>query len=357
MNFKEILNYNFGGNMVNEYLIALGVFVLTIIILKIFKNVGIKKLEKLVDHTRTEFDNILIGFIESIGWPFYFILALSLALQFVQFPEIIRKIVYCLTVIIVIWYVIKAIQEIINFVAQKIISKRQKENEKFEPANLNLLTKTLKGIVWLGAVILILQTLGYNISALVAGLGIGGVAIAFALQNILGDIFASFSIYFDKPFQVGDFIAIGKDMGVVKNIGIKSTRLQTLQGQELVISNKELTEKRINNYKKMEKRRITFGFGIEYETLTEKLKKIPQIVKDIIDNIELADLDRVHFKRFGDFSLDYEVVYYIKTSDYTKYMDIQQEINLALKQEFEKQEIVFAYPTQTIYLSKIKENK
>ena len=355
MVLQQILNYSFGGNLVSQYLIALGVFVLAIIVLKIFKNVGIKKLKKLADHTRAEFDDILIGFIESVGWLFYFILALDLALRFIQLPEIIGKIVYYLTIIIVIWYVVKAVQEAINFGAQKIISKRQKEDEKFEPANLNLLAKILKGIVWMIAVILILQNLGYNISALVAGLGIGGVAIAFALQNILGDIFASFSIYFDKPFQVGDFIIVGNDMGIVKNIGIKSTRIQTLQGQELVVSNKELTETRVNNYKQMEKRRITFGFGVEYETPTEKLKKIPQIVKDIIDNIKLADLDRVHFKEFGDFSLDYEVVYYLATSDYNKYMDTQQEINLTLKQEFEKQGIVFAYPTQTVYLNKIKD--
>ena len=352
MTFEEILSYNFGGNTANEYLISLGVFVLIIIILKIFKQVGINKLRKLADHTRVEFDDMLIKFIESIGWLFYFILALYFSLKFINLPQIVDKIVYYSAIVIVVWYVVKVFQEIIDFGTKKIISKRRKENEKFEPANLNLLTKILKGVVWVTAVIIVLQNFGYNISALIAGLGIGGVAVAFALQNILGDIFASFSIYFDKPFEIGDFIVVGDDMGTVKKIGIKSTRLQTLQGQELVVSNKELTEVRVNNYKKMEKRRIVFSFGVEYETPTEKVKKIPQIVKSIIDKIELADLDRVHFKEFGDFSLNYEVVYYIGSSDYNKYMDIQEKINLELKEEFEKENISFAYPTQTVYLNK-----
>jgi hypothetical protein len=175
---------------------------------------------------------------------------------------------------------------------------------------------------------------------------------AFALQNILSDLFSSFSIYFDKPFVEGDFIIIGNDMGIVKKIGIKSTRIQTLQGQELVVSNKELTSTRINNYKKMSKRRAIFNFGVEYSTSKKKLEKIPTIVKKIINNIELASLDRAHFKSFGDSSLDFEVVYYVDSSDYAKYMDIQQEINLALVLAFEKEKINFAFPSRTIYMAK-----
>jgi len=183
-------------------------------------------------------------------------------------------------------------------------------------------------------------------------LGIGGLAIAFALQNILEDMFSSFSIYFDRPFQIDDFIVIGDDMGIVKKIGIKSTRIQTLQGEELIISNKELTGKRIRNFKKMEKRRIVFKFGVVYETSTEKLKKIPGIIKDIMDRAELAEIDRVHFKEFGDFSLNFEVIYYIKSREYIDYMNTQQEMNFAIKERFEQEGIEMAYPTQTLYVNK-----
>lgn len=226
------------------------------------------------------------------------------------------------------------------------------DREKAPPMVIDFLSKFLKVSLWGVAVIFILSNLGYNVSTLVAGLGIGGIAIALAVQNVLGDIFSSLSIYFDKPFVVGDFIIVGEDLGVVKKIGIKSTRIQTLQGQELVISNRELTESRINNYKKMERRRIVFGFGIKYETPLKKVKKIPGIVKDIVNNMELAQADRVHFKEFGDFSLNFEAVYYLNSSEYNKYMDTQEEINFAIKERFEKEDIEFAYPTQTVFVNR-----
>ena len=190
---------------------------------------------------------------------------------------------------------------------------------------------------------------------MVASFGVLGIVLAFGLQEILSDIFASISIFFDKPFEIGDFIIVGDNIGVVKKVGIKSTRIQSLWGQEVVIPNKELTSARINNYKKMEKRRIQFSFGVVYDTSAEKLEKVLEITKEIVDKIELADLNRVHFKEYGDFSLNFEVIYYVNTPDYNKYMDIQQEINLSIKKRFEKEGIIFAYPTQTVIINKEKQ--
>ena len=245
------------------------------------------------------------------------------------------------------------IQKIIDYGFKKLLKKRQKEDKgKFDPTVINLFQKISRIILWAIALLIFLQNLGYDITALIEGLGIGGIAIAFALQNVLSDIFSSFTIYFDKPFEVGDFIIIGNDKGTVKSIGIKSTRIETLQGEELIVSNKELTETRVNNYKKMKKRRIVFNFGVIYDTPIEKIKKIPQIVKNIIHNIKITEIDRVHFTKFGDSSLDFEVVYYINSSEYNDYMDTQQDINLKIKQEFEKENIAFAYPTQTVFVNK-----
>lgn len=353
IDFNQILNYYFWNNSIKEYLIAFGVFILVIIILKVFKKTIIRKLKKFADHTRIEFDDLIIKIIDFVGWPLYLFFSLYLAFQFIQLPDVVEKIVFYVLLIIVIYYVVKSVQELIDYGVQKLIKQRQEqEKEKFDPSVIKLISKILKGFLWGFAIIIILQNLGYNISTLVAGLGIGGLAIAFALQNILTDIFASFSIYFDKPFQIGDFIIVGDDMGTVKKIGIKSTRVQTLQGEELVMSNKELTEIRIHNYKKMEKRRIVFTFGVVYETPTEKVRKIPDIVKNVINSINLAEIDRVHFNKFGDSSLNFEVVYYLNSSDYNQYMDTQQQINLAIKQRFEKEKIEFAYPTQTIFINK-----
>jgi len=346
IDFNQILNYYFWNNSIKGYLIALGVFVLAIIILKIFKQVIVVKIKKIADHTKTEFDDLLIKTVDSVGWPFYLFFSLYFAFKFIVIPGILERIAFYLLLIVGICYVVKSIQRIIDYGFHKVIEKKQ------DPAIVNLLSKITKIVLWGIAIIIILQNLGYNISALAAGLGIGGLAIAFAIQNILGDIFASFSIYFDRPFKIGDFIIIGSDMGTVRKIGIKSTRIQTLQGEELVISNKELTETRIHNYKKMEKRRIVFTLGVVYETSVEKLKRIPNIVKNVISDVNLAEIDRVHFNKFGDSSLNFEVVYYLKSSDYNEYMDTQQQINLAIKEEFEKEKIELAYPTQTIFINK-----
>ena len=352
MNIQEILTYNFAGNLLKEYLISLGVFLLTIVVLKVFKKVAMVKIKQFVDHTKTDFDDLLVDIFDSIGWPFYIFLSLYLSLRFIHLSKVVNKIFFFVVVVLTAYYTLKIVQKLIDYTFDKAAEKRRNEEEGFDPSVLDLLNKTIKWILWVGAVIIVLQSLGYNISALVAGLGIGGVAIAFALQNILGDIFASFSIYLDRPFQTGDFIIIGNDSGIVKKIGIKSTRIQTLQGEELVISNKELTETRVHNYKKMKKRRVVFSFDITYGTPNQKVKKIPKIVKDILDNIELAELNRVHFKSFGNSGLVFEIVYLLNSSDHTKYMDVQQEINLAIKERFEKEGISFAYPTQTIFLKK-----
>ncbi len=347
MFLAEVLNYSSSPGSPGAYFSAVMVFVLVILILGFVRKKGLKKIKKATEKTKTKIDDLIIEIVESVDWFFYFILALYLASQ-IAWPSIIIGKIF---IVVLIYYLVRAIQKLIDFGTKEAIFRNDGEEDS-NPSIIRLASKVLKILLWAGAVIIVLQNLGYNVSALVAGLGIGGVAIAFALQNVLTDIFASFSIYFDRPFQVGDYIVIGSDSGTVKKIGIKSTRIQTLQGQELVMSNKELTESRVNNYKKMEKRRISFPFGIEYGTSVEKLKKIPQIVKDVINKNELSQLDRVHFKEFGDSSLNFEVVYYLQSSDYNKYMDIQEKINLGLIEHFEREGIIFAYPTQTIHLNK-----
>lgn len=350
--FYETLNYQFWGNTVLRYLIVSGIFLATVFLLRVFKKVVIQKIKKLANRTRTDFDDLLIRVIDSVGWGFYVFLSLYIALQFLLLPQILEKIVSYFLLIAIIYYVLRGAQSLIDYGAQKFIAKKEREERRSDSSAIKLLARIAKGILWAVAVLILLQNLGLNISTLIASLGVGGIAIAFALQNVLGDIFASFAIYFDKPFQIDDFIIIGNEMGVVKNVGIKSTRIQTLQGEELVISNKELSEAKVHNYKKMEKRRIVFTFGVVYETPTEKLKKILEIVKKIIDDIEVTETDRVHFKEFGGSSLNFEAVYRIKSNDYSVYMDTQQDINLRIKEIFEKEDIEMAYPTQTIFVKK-----
>ena len=219
---------------------------------------------------------------------------------------------------------------------------------------LSLLSITMKVIVWVFALLLILSNLGVNVNSLIAGLGIGGIAVALAAQAVLGDIFSSITIYFDKPFEAGDFIILedGVTMGVVEKIGFKTTRIQALGGEEIVVSNSSLTSQKIHNYKKMQKRRIVVNFGVTYSTPQDKMKKIPKIVKSIVDSIKKIDFDRVHFKEFADSSLVFEVVYYVDTADFNAYMDYNQDLHLQIKDQFEKEGIDMAFPTQTIHLNK-----
>lgn len=217
-------------------------------------------------------------------------------------------------------------------------------------SSFGILSLAAQVAVWSLALLVALQNLGFEITALIAGLGIGGVAIAFALQNILGDIFCSVAIVLDKPFAVGDFIIVGDQLGVVENIGIKTTRVRSLWGEQIVFSNADLTSSRIRNYKRMKERRITFGLGVVYETPVEKLEHIPAIIRESIESISLTRFDRAHFKQYGNFSLDFEAVYYVLSPDYNTYMDIQQNINLAIFRRFKEQGIHFAYPTQEIII-------
>jgi small-conductance mechanosensitive channel len=244
------------------------------------------------------------------------------------------------------------ITRIVNVLVTWYAEKSAKRGKRRSDHVLFIFKKVIQVVVYLFAFLAVLAVFRVDLSGVVVGLGVGGIAIALALQTLLSDAFSAFSIYFDRPFEIGDFIVVGDYSGTVKKIGIKSTRLQLLQGEELIISNKELTTASVRNFKKMKKRRVVFTVGVTCDTPLKKLRKIPEMLSEIVGKMELTELDRVHFKEFGDFSLNFEVVYYMKASDYVKYMDTQQEINFAILEAFEKEGIETAFPTQTIFLNK-----
>jgi small-conductance mechanosensitive channel len=352
MTFEEFLSYSFWGNSVKDYILAVIVFVLALIIFRIVKYEIVKKLRNVADKTQAEVDDILVKIVDKIGWPFYVFFAIFFAINCIQVPAGVNVFFSYASPIVAVFIIIRSLQQFVDYGLRKIAKEKQQENAS---SVVNVLGRILRGALWGLAFIYIVSLFGYDITTVVASFGVLGIVLAFGLQHVLSDIFASFSIFFDKPFNVGDFIVVGDNPGVVKNVGIRSTRIQSLWGQEVVIPNQELTSAQINNYKKMERRRVQFSFGVVYDTSAEKLEKALGITKEIVDKIELAELDRVHFKEYGEFSLNFEVVYYVDTSDYNKYMDIQQEINLSLKKRFEKEGISFAYPTQTVIINKEKQ--
>jgi small-conductance mechanosensitive channel len=206
-------------------------------------------------------------------------------------------------------------------------------------------------VIWSVITLVALDSMGINVTTVVAGLGIGGVAVALAVQNILGDLFASLSIILDKPFVMGDFLIIDEHMGSVEYIGLKTTRIRSLSGEQLIFSNSDLLKSRIRNYGRMFERRVVFNLGVIYNTPRDKLKRIPEIIRDAINAQEKTRFDRSHFMKYGDYALQFETVYYVRSPDYNIYMDIQQSIYFAIHEAFERERIDFAYPTQKLFVA------
>jgi small-conductance mechanosensitive channel len=334
----------------NDFLLAFVIFIALLVGFRIFKNLVIKRLKRLAQKTPTDFDDTLVISLEKIHVRFYDFLALYFALKSLILSEHIDKILDNLCLAVIVFQLIISGQSFVDYILRKFFINDSNFDGTRKETVLGSFSLLIKISLWITGALLLLSNFGFNINSLIASLGIGGIAVALAAQNILGDIFSSFSIYFDKPFSIGDFIAIDNDMGTVEKIGLKSTRIQTLQGEELVISNKELTSTRIRNYKKMPKRRVLFSLALTYDTSLDQLKQIPSIVKRIIESNSVLQFDRVHFFEFGDFSLNIEVVYFHLSADYNEYMDSRESIHLQIKEEFEKLGIEFAFPTQTIQL-------
>ena len=287
--------------------------------------------------------------------PLLYVLAIYFGLKYIHMPEKTTNILRIAIMVVTTFFILKILTSFIGYSFSRAISKHGENTQREKQAKGILLI--VQVVIWFLGLLFLIDNLGYDITTLIAGLGIGGIAIALAAQTILGDLFSYLVIFFDKPFEIGDFIIVDDKMGTVEYIGIKTTRLRTLGGEQLICSNTFLTNSRVHNYKRMQERRVVFGFGVVYGTPAVQLKNIPQQVKEIIQGSEKTRFDRAHFQKFGDSSLDFEVVYYVLTPDFNIYMDIQQSINLALLELFEKEKIEFAFPTRTLYVTRTETEK
>jgi small-conductance mechanosensitive channel len=346
---KEILYRTFYGNTVFDYLISTGIFLASLLVIFAIKKLFITRLRALAQKTTSEIDDFLVDLIDKRIVPFFYLGSFYFSVQGLKMAQSIQKIFTVSISILLTILVVLAVTSLAYFILERHWAAREKDSSR-KNAFKGLLTG-VRVLIWLVAAIMLLDNLGVNISTLVTGLGIGGVAIALASQAILGDLFSYFTIMFDRPFEIGDFIMIGDQSGTVEHIGLKSTRLRSISGEELVMCNKDLTGSRIRNYKRMQNRRIVFTIGLTYDTPLEKLKEAPLQIKSIIESIPLTKFDRSHFFSFGDFSLNVETVYFVTSPDYNKYMDIQQEINFRIKESFESMGMGFAFPTQIVHVS------
>ena len=360
MDYQKYLEFSILGNSGQDYVSSLLIFAGSLIIFKLVQFIIIKKIELVTKKTETDIDDFLMGLIKSVKPPFYFLLSLYIASRFLVIKEVVTRFIDNIIFIVIVLQIVLILQRIIDYVATKVIQKTtnddETEKEKVEEeAVVRMVGRILKFVLWVVAILSVLSNMGINITSAIAGLGIGGIAIAMASKDVLSDIIASISIYVDKPFRVGQRIQTGTDVGTVEHIGIKTTRLRTPQGQELVISNTDMTTARIENFKKMKRRQIKLSLGVVYGLNAEKLEKIPAFIKEAIDKTEDAEFDRSHFAAYGDFSLNFETAYYVNSSDFKKYMDVQEKVNLAIYKKFEEEKIDFAFPTQTVIVNSDKE--
>ncbi|HEX9618700.1 MAG TPA: mechanosensitive ion channel family protein [Polyangiaceae bacterium] len=334
------------GNTPLEWISAGVLAVVVALTVRVFKAFLVKRLRKLAAKSTTRADDIVVETLDATHVFFYLAVGLYLGTQVLDAKASIR---HGLDVAIIIALLIQGglwTQALFSRSADRWSEKRGGNESSTVAAGVKFVARLT---IWVVVLLMVLANVGVEISAVIAGLGIGGVAAALALQSILGDVFASLSMYFDRPFDIGDFIIVDDFKGNVEGIGIRTTRVKSLDGEQIVFPNGDLVKSRIRNYGRMLERRIAFGFGIEYNLAYEKVASAAQIAAEIVQGVEGVRFDRAHFKGYGAYSLDYEVVYYVLSPEYVEYMNKQQEINLQLYRRFEEEGIPFAFPTRTIY--------
>lgn len=345
-----MLDSIFLNNSFRNWIYALIAVFLSFTVLRILFRLLHHRVLKIAKKTKTDIDDLIAALLKKINSLVLLVFSLYIGSLFLLLPERVKILLGKLIIISLLLQVAIWGNNLILYLVNRYSKQRMQEDAE-GATSFSVLSFVLRIVLWSIIVLLALDNLGIDITALIAGLGVGGIAVALAVQNILGDLFASLSIVMDKPFVIGDFIVLDTLSGTVEYIGLKTTRLRSLTGEQLIISNSDLLKSRIRNFRRMYERRILFTLGVLYQTPLEKLQMIPRIVQKIIESKDKVRFDRAHFKEYGNFSLNYEIVYWVKDPDFKVYMDIQQSINFEIFQKFQELGIEFAYPTQTLFIS------
>jgi len=341
----EFLELTFWNNTVLDYLVFLGVLALGFALIFVCGRIALRRIAAYQERTQSPYAQLSLLGIKRYLLPTAYFTLFYACTRMLTLHEKLQHIVRCMSVLFAV--VMGAM--FLASLATLFFTKLGKGKDSASLA-IKWLIRLSKIVIWGVALILFLDNVGVKITSLVTGLGIGGVALAFAAQSALSDIFCFFTIFFDKPFEIGDFIIAGEHMGHVEHIGVKTTRLRAIGGEQLIVSNADLTGSRIRNYKTMQQRRVSFTLAVTYDTPSEKLKAIPPMIQKIVEETEDTTFSRAHFASFGAYSLNFEVVYFVLSGDYDRYMEINQRINLAIKDGFEQLGVSFALPTSLVQM-------
>lgn len=344
---QDILNLSLFNNIFSDYLTAFGFFIGGMASIYVFQHYVLRRLEQWAESTETMLDDMLVHVVEKSLLPLFYFGVFYFSVHTMVLTDFFERGLNIVATILITFVITRAAISAVHLGLQSFGD--QFTNEK----QLKGVGGLVNFVIWVLALLFLLDNLGIKISAAVTGLGIGGIAVALAAQAVLGDLFSYFVIFFDKPFAVGDTIKVADKIGEVEHVGIKTTRIRSLSGEQMVFSNTDLTNSRLHNFKKMEKRRVDFTLGVTYQTPAQKLREIPLIVKAIIEQQANTEFSRGHFAKYGDFSLNFDFVYFVNSSDYNQYMDSHQAINLAIFEAFEREKIEFAYPSQTLFVNNV----
>ncbi len=331
----------------NPYLLALGVTLLTYLGIYALKRLLTIRLTRFFGKTGNKWDDIIVYTLEQTTHLWMVGCALYLSLGFIPHPKVwnhyIDRAFFILSMVqLGIWA---------NYLVDRWIIMTVNRRTRYNPAaasSISLIQLLAKIFILSAVMLFTLNNLGIKITTILAGLGVGGIAVALALQKILGDLFSSLSIVMDKPFVVGDFIVLDQYMGEVEKIGLKTTRIRSLGGEQIIISNSDLLGTRIRNYKRMHERRVAFVLSLPLFTRGEEMRKAVSLISAIVSSKEKVRFERCHFMSIGKISMDIELVYWVLSDDYTIHMDIQQEILFAIHRAFEAEKLSFARPVQTV---------
>lgn len=345
MELNTLLNRGFLGNTLLAWIIAAAVFVAAFAVLKILRRILLGRFARLAERTVTGIDDLVADlFRHTHGW-FLLLIALGAAAAALTIPPVPRRYIRMLLGAGVILQLMIWGNAAING-----WMRRQSALREGALGTLTAMAFMARLALWAVLIILLLDNFGLEVTTLLGALGVVGIAGALAAQSVLGDLFAAISIFLDKPFEVGDFIAFDGISGTVRGVGLRSTRINALGGEQIIVSNSDLLKSRISNFKRMVERRVAFQIGVVYGLPRDVVAEIPGLIRAAIEEQEQVRFDRAHFKGYGASSLDFEAVYYVLTPDYTVYMNIQQAINLGILRRFEEKDIGFAFPTRTVII-------
>ena len=351
MDVREYLSLEWYGNTLGTWLLSAGIFAALVAMMVLVKHLTVGRVIRFASRTPNEVDDILVDLLKRTRMIVLIILALAgVALTLLVLVPPVRTAIKFVAVVALFFQAMSWGNAIISFWVTRYAVRRGMTTGS-GAGTIGALVVLARVALFVVLFLFALDNLGFAIAPLVAGLGIGGIAVALAVQNILGDLFAALSIVVDKPFAVGDFIVIDTHAGTVEHIGLKSTRIRALSGEQIIIGNADLLKARINNYQRMVERRAVFTIGVVYETRPDLVQRIPTMIREAVSRQARTRFDRSHFKKYGESSLDFETVYWVLSSDFGVYMDIQQAINLELFTRFQEEGIEFAYPTRTIHLA------